>query len=123
MTRKLDADRYVQRFSPRRPSSRWSPINIRRARKLIAAGKMTTAGLEAFRPERRTEAHPTELPTNLKGTFQEHAAAWQHFESFPPFYRRMTIAWVASAKKEETRMKRLEKLMEFSEKNKRIKFM
>ncbi len=44
MTGKLDAERYVQRFTPRRPTSRWSPINIRRARKLIAAGKMTTAG-------------------------------------------------------------------------------
>jgi uncharacterized protein YdeI (YjbR/CyaY-like superfamily) len=123
MTGKLDADRYVQRFTPRRPSSRWSSINIRRARKLIAAGKMTAAGLQVFRPERRTEVHPTELPEKLQETFQKCTTAWENFQSFPPFYRRMTIAWVASAKKEETRMKRLGKLMEFSARGKRIKFM
>src|SRR5580704_2753595 len=123
VTGKLDADRYVQRFTPRRPSSRWSPINIKRAEKLIAAGKMTAAGLEAFRPERETEAHPTELPKNLKAAFRSQAGAWENFQDFPPYYRRMTIAWVASAKKEETRMKRLGKLMTFSSQNKRIKFM
>jgi len=123
VTGKLDGDRYVQRFTPRRPSSRWSAINIRRARKLIAAGRMTAAGLEAFRPERKTESHPTELPKNLRDMFREHTGAWENFQHFPPYYRRMTVAWVASAKKEETRVKRLEKLMEFSAANRRIKFM
>jgi uncharacterized protein YdeI (YjbR/CyaY-like superfamily) len=122
VTGKLDADRYVQRFTPRLPSSRWSPINIRRARKLIKAGKMTAVGTQAFRPERQSEAHPTELPKILVETFQKCAAAWENYQRFPPFYRRMTIAWVASAKKEETRLKRLDKLMEFSAENKRIKF-
>lgn len=121
-TGKLDGDRYVQRFTPRRPASRWSPINIGRARKLIAAGKMTAAGQLAFRPERKTEAHPTDLPKKLQGEFQKGGKAWENFMGFPPFYRRMTIAWVASAKKEETQRKRLEKSMEFSEENKRIKF-
>jgi uncharacterized protein YdeI (YjbR/CyaY-like superfamily) len=122
-TGKLDADRYVQRFTPRRPNSRWSAINIRRARKLIAAGKMTPAGMKAFRPERKIEAHPTELPKSLETAFRSQVKAWENFQHFPPFYRRMTVAWVASAKKEETREKRLGKLMEFSERNQRIKFM
>jgi uncharacterized protein YdeI (YjbR/CyaY-like superfamily) len=123
VTRKLDADRYVQRFTPRRPTSRWSQINIGRARKLITAGKMTATGQLAFRPERKTETHPTELPANLEKMFKKDAAAWKNFEAFPPFYRRMTIAWVASAKNEETRVKRLEKLMTVSLQNLRIKFM
>jgi uncharacterized protein YdeI (YjbR/CyaY-like superfamily) len=123
VTGKLDEDRYVQRFTPRRPSSRWSAINIRRARKLIAAGKMTPAGVQAFRPERKIEAHPTEFPKSLQEEFQGHGVAWENFQGFPPFYRRMTIAWVGSAKKEETRMKRLLKLIEFSAENQRIKFM
>jgi uncharacterized protein YdeI (YjbR/CyaY-like superfamily) len=84
---------------------------------------MTAAGLEAFRPERKSEAHPTELPENLETAFRRQVKAWKNFQQFPPSYRRMTIAWVASAKKEETRMKRLEKLMEFSAANRRIKFM
>jgi uncharacterized protein YdeI (YjbR/CyaY-like superfamily) len=123
ITGKLDADRYLQRFTPRRLTSRWSAINIRRARKLIAAGRMTAVGMQAFRPERKAEAHPTKLPKNLQEMFQQRATAWQNFQTFPTFYRRMTIAWVASAKKAETQMKRLEKLPEFSSKNKRIKFM
>jgi uncharacterized protein YdeI (YjbR/CyaY-like superfamily) len=122
-TGKLDADRYVQRFTPRRPSSRWSPINIARARKLIASGKMTAAGQMTFRPERRTEAHPTKFPVSLEGTFKRNMKAWENFQGFPPFYRRMTTAWVASAKKEETQTKRLEKLMTYCARNKRIKFM
>jgi len=123
MTAKLDADRYAQRFTPRRPSSRWSPINIKRARNLISAGKMTAPGLAVFRPDRKTEAHPTELPRPLEKMFRRNATAWENFRRFPPFYRRMTIGWVASAKKEETRVKRLEKLVEFSADNRRIKFM
>ncbi|HTA24397.1 MAG TPA: YdeI/OmpD-associated family protein [Terriglobales bacterium] len=122
-TRKLDAERYVQRFTPRLPASRWSEINIRRARKLIAEGKMTATGMQTFRPERKTGTHPTELPERLKKAFQKRATAWDNFQAFPPFYRRMTVAWVASAKKEETQLKRLEKLMDFSSRNKRIKFM
>jgi uncharacterized protein YdeI (YjbR/CyaY-like superfamily) len=122
-TGKLDANRYVQRFTPRRPTSRWSAINIRRARRMIAAGKMTAFGRQAFRPERKTEPHPTELPKNLQDRFLTDTNAWQTFQAFPPLYRRMTIAWVASAKKEATQLKRLQKLMEFSSKNKRIKFM
>jgi uncharacterized protein YdeI (YjbR/CyaY-like superfamily) len=122
-TGKLDADRYVQRFTPRRPTSRWSPINIRRVRKLIAEGKMTPIGIRAFRPERKTETHATNLPESFLETFKNCVTAWQNFQRFPPFYRRMTVAWVAGAKKEETRAKRLEKLIDFSFQNKRIKFM
>ena len=122
-TRKLDADRYIQRFTPRRASSRWSPINIARARKLMAAGKMTAAGMQVFRPERKTEVHPTELPKNLEAMFKKRATAWENFQGFPPYYRRMTVAWVASAKKEETRIMRLDKLIEFSSRDERIKFM
>jgi len=121
-TGRLDGDRYVQRFTPGRPNSRWSAINIRR-RKLIAAGRMTPAGMEAFRPERKIEAHPTVLPKNLETAFRGRVKAWENYQRFPPFYRRMTVAWVASAKKEETRAKRLGKLMEFSERKERIKFM
>jgi len=84
---------------------------------------MTATGMQTFRPERKTETHPTELPERLKKAFQKRATAWDNFQAFPPFYRRMTVAWVASAKKEETQLKRLEKLMDFSSQNKRIKFM
>jgi len=122
-TNRLDDERYVQRFTPRRPSSRWSAVNIRRVKKLIVEGKMTAAGLAVFKPERKTALQPRQLPGDLEAKFKEDAEAWGNFQRFPPFYRRMTIAWVASAKKEETRLKRLQQLVGYSAQNRRIKFM
>jgi uncharacterized protein YdeI (YjbR/CyaY-like superfamily) len=63
-----------------------------------------------------------QLPRDLETEFQRHAQAWANFCRFPPFYRRMTVAWVASAKKSETRLKRLNQLAGHSVENRRIKF-
>jgi uncharacterized protein YdeI (YjbR/CyaY-like superfamily) len=122
---RLDEDRFAQRFSKRRPESRWSSLNIRRAEKMIAEGKMTESGRKVFRPERRFDASmfPTALPKRLEEEFKAKRAAWNNFKEFPPSYRRMTIAWVASAKKEETQAKRLNQLIKFSSRKQRIKFM
>lgn len=123
--RRIDEACYAQRFTPRQARSSWNQTNIQRAERLIAEGKMTAAGLAAFRSEKRRESEPlpTELPKELKAVFKKQAAAWKNFENFPPYYRRATSSWVASAKKEETRLSRLEKLIEFSARNERIKLM
>jgi uncharacterized protein YdeI (YjbR/CyaY-like superfamily) len=121
--KKLDHDRFARRFTPRNSNSRWSAINIGRAKKLIAGKKMTSAGVVVFHPERKIEAHPTRMPIALRREFEHHASAWKNFQDFPPSYQRMTIAWVASAKKKETQHKRLQQLVQFSSENKRIKFM
>ena len=123
--KKIDEDRYVQRFSMRRPESRWSSLNIRRAEKMIAEGKMTESGRKVFHPERRRDAtmFPKVLPERLAERFKAERAAWSNFNTFPPSYQRLTIAWVASAKKEETQNKRLHQLIEFSSRKQRIKFM
>ena len=121
--KKLDEERFIQRFTPRKPESRWSAINIERAKKLIAENKMSSLGEAAFHPERKTEAHAAKLPDALLEEFQGHAHAWKVFQNFPPYYQRMTIAWVATAKREETQRKRLQQLIEFSSENKRIQFM
>jgi uncharacterized protein YdeI (YjbR/CyaY-like superfamily) len=63
------------------------------------------------------------MPKELEAKFRKQSTAWKNYESFPPYYRRMTAGWVASAKKEETRLGRLEKLIEFSARDERIKFM
>jgi uncharacterized protein YdeI (YjbR/CyaY-like superfamily) len=120
---KLDEERYAQRFTPRKPTSRWSALNIERAEKLIKAGRMTSAGLTVFRPEQEVAEKPTRLPATLEQEFKSHADAWKNFRGFPPFYQRMTIAWVASAKKPETQNKCLRELIAQSRQNKRIKFM
>ena len=121
--KKIDEACIAQRFSPRRPRSSWNDTNIQRAERLIAEGKMMPAGLAAFNSKQRAEPLVDEMPKNLEARFRKQSIAWNNYENFPPYYRRMTARWVADAKKEETRLGRLEKLIEFSARNERIKFM
>jgi uncharacterized protein YdeI (YjbR/CyaY-like superfamily) len=121
--KRIDAERYTQSFTPRRATSRWSALNIKRATRLIQEGKMTAAGQAAFNPERKVEPLPTEFPPQLEPQFRNQKEAWDNFQRFPPYYRRMTTGWVVSAKKEETQLKRLRQLVEFSLRNEKIKFM
>jgi uncharacterized protein YdeI (YjbR/CyaY-like superfamily) len=123
--RRMDKERFAQVFTPRKSLSRWSPANVARAKKMIAEGKMTPAGLKAFSPEQRrpTPSWPQRLPRNLASQFRERSAAWSRFQSFPPYYRRVSVGWVASAKKEETKRKCLKQLIECSARNERLRFM
>jgi len=84
---------------------------------------MAEAGLAVYTPERKVEAHPKEMPRELQEKFRAHKKAWTNFQQFPPYYQRMTISWVASAKKEATQLRRLQQLIESSGRNERIKFM
>lgn len=117
--RSVDAERYTIRFSPRKASSAWSNVNIRRAEALIASGRMQPAGLKAFEArkpdssgvysfEQRGEAALNEEMTER---FRANEAAWRFWESQPPGYRTTATWYVMSARKEETRMRRLEKLI------------
>jgi uncharacterized protein YdeI (YjbR/CyaY-like superfamily) len=124
MVKKLDEECYAQRFTPRKPRSPWSKSNIERVQRLIAEGQMMPEGLKAYNSGKGREVAPmpTQLPTVLEDQFRKQRAAWANYEKFPPGYRRITAGWVASAKREETRIKRLEKLMEYSARNQRIEF-
>jgi uncharacterized protein YdeI (YjbR/CyaY-like superfamily) len=121
----LDQECFAFRFTPRKAKSAWSKSNLDRVERLIAAGKMTPAGIAAYRSVGRRDVPPmpTEMPTALEETFRKQRAAWTNYQKFPPGYRRVTAGWVASAKKQETQAKRLEKLIEFSARNERIEFM
>jgi len=119
LRKSVDDTSYMIRFSPRRPGSTWSAINIRRAKELIALGQMTPAGLRAF--EKRTpeksanysykQRRNARLSTAQKKQFRANRKAWEFFRAQPPSYQRLTAFWVTSAKKEETRAKRLTKLI------------
>jgi len=121
--KKLDAARFAQLFTPRNANSKWSSTNIARAQKMICEGRMTAAGLKVFNPRNQTPSLPTRLPGSLADGFRKQQAAWDNFQRFPPSYQRMTIGWVASAKKAETQLRRLRQLIAESAANKRIKFM
>jgi uncharacterized protein YdeI (YjbR/CyaY-like superfamily) len=125
--KRLDEDSFVQRFTPRRPNSYWSAVNIKRAQELIEAGRMHPAGRAAFerRDTARAEKYSFErqnarLDQGMEKRFRANPRAWAFFESQPPGYRRLIAHWVTSAKKEETRRRRLEMLMKESASGRRV---
>jgi uncharacterized protein YdeI (YjbR/CyaY-like superfamily) len=121
--RKVDDVSYTIRFTPRRKSSTWSSVNIKRAQELIAANLMQPSGLAAFeaRQENRSgiyayEQRAVTLPPQYQKPFQRNKSAWKFFEDQPASYRKAANWYVLSAKKEETRLKRLTELIEHSAK-------
>jgi uncharacterized protein YdeI (YjbR/CyaY-like superfamily) len=123
----VDELRYVIRFSPRKPGSVWSSVNIKRARELIDRALMRPAGLKAFetRKENKSgiysyEQRRAELEEPYSRLLAKNEAAWRFFQSQPPYYRKVVSWWIVSAKKEETRLKRLEKLIAHSVRGERI---
>jgi uncharacterized protein YdeI (YjbR/CyaY-like superfamily) len=119
----IDAISYKIRFTPRKSRSIWSAINIKRATELSAVGLMHPAGLAAFqkRDEKRSAIYAYEqrkdakLPPEYERRFRANAKAWKFFQAQAPWYRRTCNYWVITAKKEETRLKRLAALIEHSE--------
>ena len=123
----IDDNSYTIRFTPRRPGSTWSAVNVRRARTLIAGGRMAAAGIVAFeaRTEDRTgqysyEQRPDELIEPYAGMLASHAPAHRFFAHQTPSYRRAAIWWVISATQEETRRERMQKLIELSAQGRQI---
>jgi uncharacterized protein YdeI (YjbR/CyaY-like superfamily) len=120
--RSLDDHSYTIRFTPRKARSTWSAVNIKRAGELIEAGLMNPAGLAAFerRSEDRSRIYAYEqrkqakLDPAAQKEFRANRRAWAFFSEQAPSYRRTATYWVISAKKEETRRKRLKTLIEDS---------
>jgi len=119
--RRIDDGAYSIRFTPRKPGSTWSAINIAKVEQLQAEGRMTPAGAEAF--ARRTDARSkvysheqaqsAELSAPELQAFKRNRAAWRFFdEDTPPGYKKVLLHWITSAKKPETRAARLAKLIE-----------
>ena len=127
----IDSDSYANRFTPRRPGSVWSDINTRRAQALIDARRMRPAGLAAFkaRDPKRSGVYSFErrkaaaLSRRETAALQANKAAWVFFQSQPPGYRRVVTWWVISAKRPETRARRLRILIEDSAAGRRIGLM
>jgi len=118
---------YRIRFTPRRPGSVWSTVNIRRAQELIEGGRMQPAGLEAFARRKEDlarrysfEQAEVTLGDAFEAELRANAKAWAFWEAQPPGYRRTATWWVISAKREETRRRRLATLMRDSEAGERI---
>ena len=125
--KRIDDKSYTIRFTPRKKRSIWSSINIRRANELIELGLMEASGLAAFRGRDESRAQqysfenpPRDLPPEYETRFRAKKKAWAYFAAQPPGYRRVAIWYVVSAKKEETRERRLGTLIECSGRGERL---
>jgi len=121
LRKSIDSTSYRIRFTPRRPGSIWSAVNIRRAKALIKEGRMAPAGLAAFkeRDEARSirysyERDAAELGDTYEAILRLNKEAWSFFQAQPPGYRKTATWWIISAKKEETRLRRLQTLIDHS---------
>lgn len=125
--RSIDEESYSIRFTPRKPTSIWSAVNIRKMEELTNAGLMTEAGKKAFnlRKEEKSAiySHENETATldpDFEKRFKANTKAWEFFNSQAPSYRKVMLHWIMGAKQEKTRVSRLEKTIKESESGKRV---
>lgn len=125
---RIDDEAYKIRFTPRKTTSTWSAINIRRVEELQKLGRMKEQGLTAFehRKEAKSRIYSYEQAAHAELTpadaakFRKNRKAWKYFETQSASYRHQMVWRIISAKREETRVSRLEKLMEASEEERRL---
>jgi len=120
--RSLDHESYTIRFSPRKPNSAWSRVNLEKVEELRRRERMRPAGLRVYEERREAKTgvysyeqrEAAELPAEYEERLRANRAAWDFWTARPPWYRRAAVWWVVSAKKEETRERRLARLIEDS---------
>ncbi|MCW4013234.1 MAG: YdeI/OmpD-associated family protein [Candidatus Bathyarchaeota archaeon] len=125
--KRIDDDEFMQRYTPRRPSSIWSKSNKKRVEKLIKEGRMTPAGLEKVEEAKKngqwekayTSRAPVEIPKDLLTALSAVPEALKNFKAFPQSARFMYIHWINEAKREKTRERRIYTVVVRSENNQR----
>jgi uncharacterized protein YdeI (YjbR/CyaY-like superfamily) len=127
LRKSVDAESYCIRFTPRKPDSIWSAVNLKKVESLTREGLMRPAGLDIFsrrKPEKSElysfENEPARLSEAYENLFKASSAAWAFFTAQAPSYQKTIIHWIMAAKKEETQRSRLMKAISESEKNKRV---
>ncbi|NOT47279.1 MAG: bacteriocin-protection protein, partial [Acidobacteria bacterium] len=123
----IDGESYCNRFTPRKPGSNWSAINIKKVEDLTAAGLMHATGIAAFekRLEHRSriyayENEPVKLSPAFEKIFKSNQPAWKFFTTQAPSYQRVMVHWIMRAKQEETRLRRLNQTIAASSEQKRV---
>ncbi len=122
--KRINEEYYIQSYTPRRKGSRWSKYNIERAEKLIQEGRMAGAGLEAYNeifknPGLVNDNRPAdpEIPADLLEALKDNKTAFDNFMKFSPSARRLYIGWSNDAKRDNTRIERIKKIVLYSEQN------
>ena len=119
----IDENQSAQRFTPRRAKSKWSELNKERVRKLIAEGKMTEAGLALLPDLSAPPAPPPEpipLPPDLEAALKATPNAWENYNRFTERYQQLSLRWITAAKKEETRLRRVQEFVELTARNEKL---
>jgi uncharacterized protein YdeI (YjbR/CyaY-like superfamily) len=129
LVRRLDDDRYAQKVTPRKNTSKWSASNLRRFADLVKDGRMTAAGLAKGppavvvfpeKPSPRIPGADAEVPEYIQQRLQANAKAWRFFQDLAPSYRRHYVKWIEAAKREETRRKRLDEAVGLLEQGQKL---
>lgn len=127
--KRIDDQSYSIRFTPRKPASIWSAINIAKFKQLESAGRMTPAGFKAFahRADAKSVVYAYEPPSTAELSpaelreFKREKAAWRFFERTPPSYKKVVLHWVTTAKKPQTRVSRFSKLLQACTSSERLR--
>lgn len=126
--KRIDDEKYTQKFTPRNEKSNWSELNKRRAKKMIREGRMTKTGMAKFKHagkqtnEEAKDKPPKKrlvTPPDLKKALSVNKKALRNFNNFAPSYRRLYIGWITNAKRKETREKRIKQTVKWSAENKK----
>jgi uncharacterized protein YdeI (YjbR/CyaY-like superfamily) len=127
IVKRIDNEKFAQKFTPRRDCANWSALNKRRVRKLIREGRMTEAGLAKIdlaalgeEPQGKPGRGDLDVPRFVKQALRASPRAWEHFQKLAPSYRRHYLLWIMDAKKEETRQRRLREAVALLEQNKKL---
>lgn len=129
IVRRIDDEKHMQKFSPRKDGSNWSETNKRRVWKMYRAGKMTAAGMAkvTFPLDERLGQEPAkapkkdlEIPEHIRQVLAADAEAWQNFNRLAPSHKRQYIGWITDAKKEETQLRRAGQAVELLRENKKL---
>ncbi len=117
LVKRLDDRRFARKFTPRRADSRWSAVNRKRYAELKAGGRLKPPGIarpptnRGYGPRPQRRALPAKLPEYIRAALRTHPKALRHFESLAPSERRRYFAWIESAKREETKLRRLKEAL------------
>ena len=126
--KRIDDEKFSRKFTPRKPGSKWSELNKKRVEKMIQQGRMTEAGLALIKAAKKSGkweqviSHPEEfdLPPEVIKAISANEKAWENFNNLAPSYKKQYIGWITTAKKEETRQRRLKEAVEILTQGKKL---
>lgn len=128
IVKRIDDEKYAQKFTPRKPDSKWSELNKKRVEKMIRQGRMTEAGMALINAAKKSGkweqviSLPKELtlPPGIKDALAANKKAWENFNQLAPSQQRLYVGWITTAKKEETRQRRLKEAVELLAQGKKL---